>query len=58
MKTKLLFLCSANMDRSPAAEALFEGSTEFEAKSAGLSELTRENLFTPSSELLDDIHLI
>jgi predicted protein tyrosine phosphatase len=36
MKTKLLFLCSANMDRSPCAEALFEDSEEFEAKSAGI----------------------
>ncbi len=40
MKTKLLFLCSVNMDRSPAAEALFQNSDKYEAKSAGLSELT------------------
>jgi len=28
------------MDRSPAAEALFQNSDKYEAKSAGLSELT------------------
>jgi len=39
MKTHLLFLCSANIDRSPAAEDLFKNSKKFEAKSAGLSEL-------------------
>ena len=39
MKTKLLFLCSANIDRSPCAESLFGGNKEFEAKSAGLSDL-------------------
>lgn len=50
MKTKLLFLCSANIDRSPAAESLFENSEKFEAKSAGLSELT-ENPVT--KEMVD-----
>ena len=35
-KTHLLFLCSSNIDRSPAAEALFEDSDRFEAKSAGV----------------------
>lgn len=42
MKTKLLFLCSANIDRSPAAEALFQNSDKYEAKSAGLSEFFAE----------------
>lgn len=42
MKTKLLFLCSANIDRSPCAESLFKNSEEYEAKSAGLSELSEK----------------
>ena len=36
MKTKLLFVCSSNLDRSPAAESLFEGSKRYEAKSCGI----------------------
>jgi len=32
---KLLFVCSANMDRSPVAESLFKDSEEYEAKSCG-----------------------
>ncbi|MBT3642565.1 protein tyrosine phosphatase [archaeon] len=36
MKTHLLFLCSSNIDRSPAAEALFKDSEKFEARSAGV----------------------
>lgn len=35
MKTKLLFICTANMDRSPTAAELFKNSREYEAKSAG-----------------------
>ncbi|MEK6912887.1 MAG: phosphotyrosine protein phosphatase [Nanoarchaeota archaeon] len=57
MKTNLLFLCSANMDRSPCAEALFENSLEFEAKSAGLSELT-ENPVTNKAIDWADIILV
>ncbi len=37
MKKHLLFICSSAMDRSPAAAALFEGSSEYEAKFAGLN---------------------
>lgn len=35
MKTKLLFVCSGNLDRSPTAEELFHNSNLYEAKSAG-----------------------
>lgn len=35
-KKHLLFVCSSNLDRSPAAESLFENSLNYEAKSAGL----------------------
>ena len=34
-KTRLLFICSGNRDRSPTAEALFHDSAEYEARSAG-----------------------
>lgn len=36
MKKKLLFICSANYDRSPTAEMLFKDSEKYEAKSAGI----------------------
>ena len=35
MKTKLLFVCSANQWRSPTAEALFRNHPRYEARSAG-----------------------
>ena len=57
IKTKLLFLCSANMDRSPAAESLFKHSKKFEAKSAGLSELT-ENPVTNQAIKWADVILV
>jgi predicted protein tyrosine phosphatase len=34
-KTKLLFVCTGNRDRSPTAEELFRISSEYEARSAG-----------------------
>ena len=36
MKNKLLFVCSANMMRSPTAEDLFKGSQKYATKSAGI----------------------
>lgn len=38
-KIKLLFICSANIDRSPTAEALFKNSDKYEAKSAGTLDM-------------------
>lgn len=35
MKTKLLFVCSANQWRSPTAESLFKDHPRYEARSAG-----------------------
>jgi len=34
-KKRVLFVCSGNLDRSPAAEELFKGREGFEVKSAG-----------------------
>ena len=42
MKKHLLFLCSANLDRSPTAESLFKGNIEYEARSCGLSLLAKK----------------
>ncbi|HEY9250858.1 MAG TPA: protein tyrosine phosphatase [Rariglobus sp.] len=35
MRTKLLFVCSRNRWRSPAAEALFKNHARYDARSAG-----------------------
>lgn len=35
MRTKLLFVCSANQWRSPTAQQLFKGSHHYDARSAG-----------------------
>jgi predicted protein tyrosine phosphatase len=39
MKRRLLFICTANQNRSPTAEALFARSQRYEARSAGVSPL-------------------
>lgn len=41
MRIKLLFVCSANQWRSPTAEALFRGSQDYDARSAGTSDGAR-----------------
>lgn len=45
MKKKLLFICTANQQRSPTAEVLFKNSRNYEAKSAGIHPLA-EKLIT------------
>ncbi len=35
----LLFVCTANLDRSPCAESLFENNKNYEAKSCGIDPL-------------------
>jgi predicted protein tyrosine phosphatase len=40
MEKHLLFICSGNIDRSPAAEALFKNHPVYHAKSAGVGPLT------------------
>lgn len=35
---KLLFVCTANVDRSPTGEDIFKGQPGFDVKSAGTSE--------------------
>lgn len=36
-KKKLLFICTANLQRSPTAEEMFRKSRKYQAKSAGIS---------------------
>jgi predicted protein tyrosine phosphatase len=49
-KTKLLFVCTGNRDRSPTAEDLFRNSKEYEAKSAGTHAFAKQRV---SQELID-----
>lgn len=44
MKRHLLFLCTANIDRSPVAEALFKNNKNYEAISAGISDMARNKV--------------
>jgi len=38
---KILFVCTANIDRSPTAERIYSNYPEFEVKSAGISWFAR-----------------
>ena len=46
---KILFVCSANIDRSPTAENIYSGRSDLKVKSAGVSDYAQ----TPvSAELI------
>ena len=49
-KTKLLFICTGNRDRSPTAEDLFRNSKKYEARSAGISAFAVQRI---TQELID-----
>ena len=38
---KILFVCSANVDRSPTAEEIYSGRYDMEVKSAGVTDYAR-----------------
>ena len=40
--TKILFVCSANIDRSPTAERIYANHPELEVKSAGTSRFAQK----------------
>ena len=40
-RERILFLCTANVDRSPTAEALYHGDPRYETRSAGLAPFAR-----------------
>jgi len=44
MKTKLLFVCSRNLRRSPTAESIFRDDPRYEARSAGTENGARIKL--------------
>lgn len=46
LKTKLLFICSANQGRSPTAESLFKDHPRYEARSAGTEQGARIKVTT------------
>ena len=43
-KTKFLFVCTLNLQRSPTAEGLFENHERFEAKSCGIDILSEKQI--------------
>lgn len=49
-KKRLLFVCTANLQRSPTAEQLFRDSSRYEAKSAGIHPSAPQPV---SKELVD-----
>jgi len=58
MKRKLLFICTANLDRSPCAESLFENSEKYEAKSAGIGLLTENPVTKEIIDWADEIFVM
>ena len=58
MKTHLLFICSFNLDRSPAAEALFKDSDKYESKSAGVVSHARKRVTKELVEWADIIFVM
>ena len=57
-KPKLLFVCTGNRDRSPTAEALFRGSTAYEAQSAGASPFAVRRVTQAVIDWADKIFVI
>lgn len=57
-KTKLLFVCSANLDRSPVAADLFKDSSKYEAKSCGLFPWANTQLTKAAVEWADIIFVM
>ena len=47
IKTKILFVCSGNRDRSPTAETLYRGNPNLEVESAGISPYADTRLTEP-----------
>ena len=60
MKTKILFICSGGLDRSPTAEELVntEFSEKFEARSCGLYPLTNSNKVTKENLRWADLVIV
>ena len=57
-KTKLLFVCTGNRDRSPTAEDLFRNSKEYEARSADTSAFAVRRVTQELIEWADQIFVM
>ncbi len=58
MAEKLLFICSRNQWRSPTAEALFRGSEDYQARSAGTQPSARVRVSASLLEWADWIFVM
>lgn len=58
MKTKLLFICTANENRSPTAKSLFENSKLYKVKSAGIHPLSEKPITKQAIEWADEIFVM
>jgi predicted protein tyrosine phosphatase len=56
--SKVLFVCSANLDRSPTAENLFKGRAGLEVKSAGTSKTAMHPLTQEMIKWADKIYVM
>ncbi|HYA21621.1 MAG TPA: protein tyrosine phosphatase [Thermoproteota archaeon] len=57
-RTKVLFICSGNIDRSPTAEGMFKTRPDLEVKSAGTSLLARRRVTKQLIEWADKIFVM
>ncbi|MDP3882032.1 MAG: phosphotyrosine protein phosphatase [Nanoarchaeota archaeon] len=55
MKTKILFVCTANQQRSPTAESLFTNNEEYETKSVGIHPMAEIPISSEAIEWADRI---
>ena len=55
MKKHLLFICTANLQRSPTAEGLFKKNKKYDAKSAGTQPLAVKPITKQAVEWADII---
>jgi predicted protein tyrosine phosphatase len=57
-KTKVLFVCSGNIDRSPTAEGIFKARADLEVMSAGTSLLARRRVTKQLMDWADKIFVM
>lgn len=57
-KTKVLFVCSGNIDRSPTAEGMFKKRADLEVMSAGTSLLARRRVTRQLVDWADKIFVM
>jgi predicted protein tyrosine phosphatase len=57
-KKHLLFVCTANQERSPTAERLFLHSDKYEAKSAGIAEYAETRISRQAIEWADQVFVM